>query len=443
MRIIRTSAFILSLLLAIPVGAQPAPPSRQALIEQALKKSYALATNQAEQRKVQIEKQGLRNQYLPELTINPTYTHLDRNISITLPRLPYQPLPPSVYKGPLELQQQLQPQNILKATVQANMLLFSGTKIPLLSKALTLKEQSVRVRADKERMTIIREVTLAYDQLGLIAQSEQVLDEANKRLAEQMRFVTKAVKEGLAIPYDRSKVELAIQDLRTKRVDIRGKRALALARLAQLTDTPAEQLSDIRPELVRLVSDSLPASAENRPELKALALAEEATRYRQKATRAGYFPQVYAFGKNELYRRDLSAIEPYWYVGVGLRLTLFDKFAARTEYRTAQQDLLIAQNNLAQTRDLLLLNLQKSRSELATASELADVAGQKVALARKGLDMATNQYEQGLLRITERLEAETDYQKAQLEYVQRIVDQRSAQINQLEASGVLTVADIR
>lgn len=441
------STFLVGSLLATTARAQLTPlagpaPTRQALIEQALTKSYALANNQAEQRKVRLEKQGLKNQYLPEITINPTYTHLDRDISITLPRLPYQPLPKEVYSGPYELEQQLQPQNILKATVQATMLLFSGTKIPTLSKALSFKEQAIDALADKERMAIIRDVTLAYDQLGLIAQSEQVLDEADKRLAEQVRFINKAVKEGLATPYDRSKVDLAVQDLRAKRVDLNGKRQLALARLTQLTGLPADQLSAIRPELTRLVDDTNVASVDNRPELKSLELAREATRYRQKATLSGYLPQVYAFGKNELYRKDLSAIEPYWYAGVGVRWTLFDKFASRTERRTAQQDLDISQNTLAQTRDLLTLNLQKSRSEMATANELVDVAQQKVGLARKALDIATRQYEQGLIRITERLEAETDYQKAELDYVQTIASQRAAQVAQLEATGTLTITDI-
>ncbi|WP_080237040.1 TolC family protein [Spirosoma rigui] len=447
MKTITASASLVGLLLATTTWSQPAPPvgtvpTRQALIEQALTKSYALANNQAEQRKVQIEKQGLKNQYLPEVTFNPTYTHLDRDISITLPRLPYQPLPKEVYSGPYELEQQLQPQNIMKATVQANMLLFSGTKIPTLNKALTFKEQAVRALADKERMAIIRDVALAYDQLGLISQSEQVLDEADKRLAEQVRFINKAVKEGLATPYDRSKVELAVQDLQAKRVDLNGKRQLALARLTQLTGVPAEQLAGIRPELTRLVADMNVASVENRPELKSLELAREATRYRQKATLSGYLPQVYAFGKNELYRKDLSAIEPYWYAGVGVRWTLFDKFTSRTERRTAQQDLEMAQNTMNQTRDLLTLNLQKSQSEMTTANQLADVAQQKAVLARKALDIATRQYEQGLIRITERLEAETDYQKAELDYVQTIANQRAAQVAQLEAVGTLTSTDI-
>ncbi|WP_019986706.1 TolC family protein [Rudanella lutea] len=436
-------AFLLGLSLSNGSMAQPTPPTRQMLMEQALNKSYALANNTAEQRKVQLEKQALKNAYLPELTLNPTYTHLDRDISITVPRLPYQPLPKEVYSGPYEFSQQLQPRNILKATAQANMLLFSGTKIPTLYKALSFKQQAVQAIADKDRMAVIRDVALAYDQLALIAQSERVLDEADKRLAEGVRFINKAVKEGLATPYDRSKVELAVQDLAAKRVDLNGKRQLALARLTQLTGTPADQLAGIRPELTRLVADTVSSSVENRPELKSLALASEATRYRQKATLAAYLPQVYAFGKNELYRKDLSAIEPYWYVGVGVRWTLFDRFTARTERRTAEQDLLIAQNNLDQTRDLLTLNLQKTQTELLTANQLADVATQKVTLARKALDIATKQYEQGLIRITERLEAETDYQKAELDYAQAVANQRAAQVGQLEATGTLTIADIR
>ncbi|ARK11609.1 TolC family protein [Fibrella sp. ES10-3-2-2] len=444
------SAFWVTLLITSVANAQPMPVqapnaslTRAALIEQALTKSYALSTNRAEQTKVAIETQSLRNQYLPEVTVNPTYTHLDRDISITIPRLPYQPLPEQVYKGPYELSQVIQGRDILRATVSANMLLFSGTKIPALTKALTFKGKAVTAMAEKERMTVIREVAQAYDQLALVAKSETVLAEADARLKAQATFVNRAVKEGLATPYDRSKVELAAQDLRAKHVELDGKKQLAIARLTQLTGLPAEQLSAIRPDLKPMIADTLTSSVENRPEVKALAFSEQAALYKQKATVSGYLPQVYAFGKNELRRQDLSAIEPYWYVGVGIRWTLFDKLAARSERRTAQQDVLIAQNALDQTRDLLTLNLAKARSETGTASQLLTVAQQKTTLARKALEIATKQYEQGLIRITERLDAESDFQKAELDYLQAIVNQRMAQVAQLEATGNLTISDVQ
>ncbi|MBO0930206.1 TolC family protein [Fibrella aquatilis] len=449
----RSTTFLLSLATlltsAVAFGQSTTPPAvgvgltRAALIEQALSRSYALATNQAEQTKVKIEQQSLRNQYLPEVTFNPTFTHLDRDIAITIPRLPYQPLPKEIYSGPYDLSQVIQRRDILRATVSANVLLFSGTKIPTLGKALVLKGKAVSAMADKERMAVIRDVAQAYDQLALVAKSETVLAEADTRLLAQTTFINRAVKEGLATPYDRSKVELAAQDLKAKHVDLDGKRQLAIARLTQLTGLPAAQLADIRPELTPLMADTLATGVDNRPEIKALTFSEQAANYKQKATIAGYLPQAYAFGKNELRRQDLSAIEPYWYVGVGIRWTLFDKMAARSERRTAQQDVLIAQNNLNQTRELLTLNLAKSRTEVATANQLLVVAQQKTTLARRALDIATKQYEQGLIRITERLEAESDFQKAELDYLQAIVNQRSTAIAQREATGDLTVGDVQ
>ena len=398
-----TPLFSLAALLisAVVLGQPVMPPSagvglsRAALIEQALTRSYALANNQAEQTKVKIEQQSLRNQYLPEVTFNPTFTHLDRDIAITIPRLPYQPLPKEIYSGPYDLSQVIQRHNIVRATVSANMLLFSGTKIPTLSKALTAKGKAISAMADKERMAVIRDVAQAYDQLALVAKSEQVLTEADARLLAQTTFINRAVKEGLATPYDRSKVELAAQDLKAKHVDLDGKRQLAMARLTQLTGIPTAQLIAIRPDLKPLIADTVSTGVENRPEIKALSFSEQAAGYKQKATIAGYLPQAYAFGKNELRRQDLSAIEPYWYVGVGIRWTLFDKMATRSERRTAQQDVLIAQNSLNQTRDLLTLNLAKARTEVATANQLLVVARQKTTLARRALDIATKQYEQG------------------------------------------------
>jgi outer membrane protein TolC len=191
------------------------------------------------------------------------------------------------------------------------------------------------------------------------------------------------------------------------------------------------------------MADTVSTGVENRPEIRALSFSEQAAGYKQKATIAGYLPQAYAFGKNELRRQDLSAIEPYWYVGVGLRWTLFDKMATRSERRTAQQDVLIAQNSLNQTRELLTLNLAKARTEVATANQLLVVAQQKTTLARRALDIASKQYEQGLIRITERLEAESDFQKAELDYLQAIVNQRTTAVAQREATGDLVVADVQ
>lgn len=114
-------------------------------------------------------------------------------------------------------------------------------------------------------------------------------------------------------------------------------------------------------------------------------------------------------------------------------------------HRNTQQarlDEVIAQNNLKNADELLSLNLQKAKEELDLANQLIIVAEKKKTTAKKGLDIAMKQYELGLASITERVAAETDYQTAQLTYIEALYRQRTATATLLQATGSLNINQI-
>lgn len=112
---------------------------------------------------------------------------------------------------------------------------------------------------------------------------------------------------------------------------------------------------------------------------------------------------------------------------------------AYREYQKARIDEDIAQNELKNANKLFNLALEKSKNDAELSAELIKVAYKRVSTAQKGLELITRQYQLGLSTITDRLAAEADLQKAQLDLLQSIYNQRVAALAVLEANGKLTV----
>ena len=321
------------------------------------------------------------------------------------------------------------------------MVLFSGYKAPLLSKAALHKEKATTFMIEKETSNIIVDVIENFDHLALLDQSQIVLDESDKRLDEETAFAVKAYKNGLISSYDLSKIEIAKQELKAKVIDVNSKRKLVVAKLYQLTSVSKDSLMNIHPQLV-IYNPSNGNTIDERPELKALNEVMIANNYKMKSDVASYMPNVYAFGKRELYKEDLSVLDPLWYVGVGLKWNIFDGLQNYREMQKSKIDEKIAKNNYDDAYSLLQLNLDKSKYELEETNQLINVAVEKKNTAVKGLEISIRQYELGLGSITERLAAETDYQNSCLEYLQAIYNQRIATLKLMDASASLSIDKI-
>lgn len=432
--------------------------SRPELIKKALEKSYPIANQKAETQKAKYDKYKAYQTYLPNITLNSTYSRLNDNIEMKIPMPPQQdmlkfmsllsPDNQGLIKtiqmvGLLDKPITLQEKNIFKTDITATMVLFSGFKAPLLAKAASHKENASSSLVSKEETALIKEVTEYYDKLSLIDQSFKVLEESEARLNEETAFAKKGFEVGLATDYDLSKIEVAKQELAAKKISLITKRKLVISKLNQLTDVPKEQLDSIHPVLNAWNIDTTGLRIDKRPEINAMAEAVLAYSFKQKADLSSYLPNVYAFTKQELVKDDLSALDPEWVIGVGLKWTIFDGMNNYRESQKSKIDKQIAQNNLDNAKSLMKLGLEKSEYELEETNALINVAMQKKISSKKGLEISKKQYELGLGSISERLAAETDYQNSQLQLLQNIYDQRVACLNLLEASGNLTIEKIQ
>lgn len=103
----------------------------------------------------------------------------------------------------------------------------------------------VIAKKDKIALKIIE----TYDKLALVCASKRVLISSKKYLDEQEYYLKKSIKNGLAIPLNRKKIELAKQQLAAKQLEYNHNKSLLVEVLYQLTSENRKSLSLVNPTL--------------------------------------------------------------------------------------------------------------------------------------------------------------------------------------------------
>lgn len=336
----------------------------------------------------------------------------------------------------------IQERNIWNANLTAQMVIFSGGQIPFSIKAASHQQKSYELLSEQETSDLSVEVISYYDKFAVVTQSENVLQQTQNFLDEQARFVEKAYKNGLATELDLQKIELAKQQLENKKIELITSKKLIAAKLSQLSGIESERLINSKIKLEVLKIEIVESEIKNRKDLQALEQAIMATDYKQKSEFSSYMPKIVAFGKKELVTDELSIFDPEWAVGVKLKWNLFDGFTSSTKVQQIKIDKLILEEQRNHAIELLELKLEKDKLELEKSEQMIKVADKKVLLAQKLFELSKKQYEQGLITQNEHLNSVNELEKAQLEQIEAIYNQRIAAISFLETSGIFDYKSI-
>lgn len=434
----RTTVLLLILcILSFTVSAQPTS-SYQKIIEKALAKSQRLAIQRQTAELSLADRQKARLTYLPSINLQSSYTRLNDDISFSVPPITIPVGPEQVLEkelAPIVLQEK----NIFRVRLQAEMVLFSGLQVPFKSAAANHQYLAQQALTRREKAEVILETVSYLDQMALIEKSLAVLQESRERLEKQKAYSQKAFEAGLASSYDLNKVKIAEKELEAREITLEGKQKMVMLKLQQLTGLEKQQLKFFSPQLSPWPAISRDGAIDNRAELVALENGIEGLEKLRKSELAKYMPQVKAFANRELYEDDLSALDPAWYAGVGLQWSIFDGLQRHKEMQKISIKKNIKQLEKSQAEEQLNLNLARSRENLNTAGKQLALARERKTDAREGLEITVKGYQVGLNSITERLSAETDMQKAELELLQAIYEQRMASLKLIDASGQLTI----
>jgi outer membrane protein TolC/predicted transcriptional regulator len=425
-------------------------------IQKAIEKSSTIKNKEIEIEKLTYQEKGVWNKYIPRVEASALYSYFDNQLTIDLPTSTVPIINYPLFDGKTKFDNY---GNIFHGSIMARTVLFSGMQIPNGAKAINQKAIGTSYLKESEKDIIIKDVINTFDQITLLKEIEKRIEDSDKRLKTESKRVLKAIEQGLAIPYDRDKIKLASLEIASKKIELAGKRKLIYKKIQYLTGYSDSEINAVHYKLVPYLITEENLNTQNKQEIKALESFKQAYEYLLKKEKGSYLPTIGAFagvtsssifnantttpilpGANQALNLGLNemTLSPNWMIGAGAKWEIFAGFERKHKVHEAKLNIEQVQNQIEDTKEKLQLLLENNYINYTVNNQKIEIAEQQEQIANNNLTLAIKQYKEGLISISERLEAENEYLKATTNKINILIDQRLSAIETIITTGDLT-----
>jgi len=321
---------------------------------------------------------------------------------------------------------------------------------------LLLKDlEQARNKLGKIQQDVTASVSKAFWQLKLAELVYDLTSSNNGRLVAYLDVARRNFNEGRVSKYEllRAQVQLANNQPELLRAEnnVRLARVALLQQLSLDLGTRVEIRGRMETAFVTVdEQQALAAAMTNRSELKDTDLALEVARLQQDLAEYGTRPQLAAFANYNwelkktggLFSQNERTIEGNWNAGLQLSIPISELLnpESKSWNGSAQHGHSIKKAELLRSNVESLIQLEVKQNFLRLEENRKTIASQKVAveLSTEGLRTARIAYNEGQIGNVQLMDAELDYQKAQLMEYQSWFGYISAKIDLYKAMGILT-----
>ncbi|MGH1381047.1 MAG: TolC family protein, partial [Shewanella xiamenensis] len=379
----------------LPLAAYAQPSSFTEAWQQVLKVSDKLQAQSQEVNRAKGEQEAGESLNLPSLSLNGSYTHLEKPIELDLRdlnplasgSLPLPPelggilasIPGSLFVTPFT------EQDIFRASLQAMWPIYTGGQI---TAAQGIHAAMVAEKQQELQLAIRDLFTQLVDRYYAVDVTQSLVSTQTELVASLTKHVDHALaleREGQIAKVERLNAQVALDNAKVNLGSARRQHemaVIALSRMLQQSDVSTNSPLFVLPQAPSL-GDLTQMTLNQHPALKLLEAKEAQANGLVSLEQGKYHPTVFLFGNYTLYEDDslFSKVEPDWMVGVGVKVPLLSRDGRSGKVEAAKSALLQARYTKAQTRQDLSLLLDQSYRQLLQAEEEVNSLNTSLELA--------------------------------------------------------------
>ena len=336
--------------------------------------------------------------------------------------------------------------------------LYMGGKIRAYNKITEYAEQASGTMYDKTLQDIIVEVDDAYWNLVAL-HSKKKLAEGYKALVDKLESdVEQLVKEGMATKADLLSVKVKVNEAGVALIQVNNGIELSRMNLCRICgldmnepievedniDNKAQTAEAIgNGELANRDADNLVQQAEsNRKELQALDLKNKIYNEKIKLARAEYLPKLalmggYMASNPSVFNSFEHRFKGMWNVGVTLNVPILTWGDRSYKVKAAKAEACMHRYETEEVREKIELQVNQCRQKLQESLERYQTTVRSVDEAEENLRYANHGMKEGVVTLSNVMEAQTAWLKAKSEWVNAQVDVRLANLYLRKAIGVI------
>lgn len=352
--------------------------------------------------------------------------------------------------------------NMFGATVMLTQPLYMGGKIRAYDKITRLAEQAAGEQHTMEEQNLLVSVDEAYWRIVALQSKKQLAESFLSTVQKLDSDVEKIISEGLATKADGLSVKVKLNEAEVAVIQVDNGLALSRMALAQLcglpldsefrlTDEPANaqatfEASDT-PDMGELVSagdevNAVETAMQNRAELRALDIAAKVKDQQVKVARSEYMPNLaltagYLLSNPNLYNGFQKKFGGMWTVGVVLKVPILTWGDRIYKVKQAKAEAAIAHVKAEEVREKITLQVNQNRQKLQEAQHRLATAKGSQDKADENLRMANLGMQEGVIPVSNVLQAQTAWLSAHSTLVDAQIDVRLADLYLQRAKGIL------
>lgn len=334
--------------------------------------------------------------------------------------------------------------------------IYMGGKIRAYNKITQYAEEAAGTLYDKELQDIIVDVDEAYWNLVALY-SKKKLAEGYKALVDKLEGdVEKLVKEGMATKADLLSVKVKVNEAGVTLIQVNNGIELSrmnLCRICGLDMNEPVEVEDAIDEknqnanimgqvdMFSSKSDNLVQQAEsNRKELQALGLQNRIYDEKIKLARAEYLPKValmggYLTSNPSVFNSFERKMKGMWNVGITLNVPILTWGDRSYKVKSAKAEALMHRYETEEVKEKIELQVNQCRQKLQESMERYQTTLRSVDEAEENLRYANLGMKEGVITLSNVMEAQTAWLKAKSEWVNAQVDVRLANLYLRKAVG--------
>ena len=339
--------------------------------------------------------------------------------------------------------------HLFAGTVMLVQPVYLGGSLIAINRMADINENLQRNSADAIRQSTIYSTDRAY-WLVVSLRHKQKLAEGYLDLLKKLNGdVHKMIDEGVATRSDGLSVDVKLNEAEMTLLKVNDGLVLAKMLLCQTIGLPVNEeitLVDEDAENIAVVelspSLNVETAVENRPELKMLENSVELTRQLTNVLKAGNLPMValtggYAVTNPSILNGFERKFRGFWNVGVLVRIPIWNWGDVMYKVRASKGATSIANLELQEAREKIELQVNQNTFRVNEANKTLTMAQANIARAEENLRTANLGFQEGVITLTNVIEAQTAWLQAQSQKIDAEIDVKLSQVDLQKSLGVL------
>lgn len=329
---------------------------------------------------------------------------------------------PKISIGPGSFQ--LAPRNNFDANVSVGYLLYDFNRRDAVMDVLKSYKLTAEEKVNLVKNELSYKTVQVFYSILFLQKSEQVKIDQIDVLKKHIEDAQKRVDSGVAIDLDVLTTKVRVASAENQLIDIRknlDKSKIALRILLGLI--PGSKLNLIGDFLSQAndmqESDIVQIAFDNREEIKIAEMSVNSNNLQRKTAELSEMPTVSLMGQYGLkngYVPNLDAYRGNWVLGAQVSVPIFNGNKKAALIESADAKIKAANDNIESLKRKIKLEVEQSVVELKSSEDKLSSISLQIDQAKQALDKAQIQYENGVVKNLELLDAETSLTETKLLY---------------------------